>query len=450
MKKVGMLSLGCAKNLVDSEVMLGQLSREGYTFTADATSADVVIVNTCGFIDKAKEESISAILEMAELKKQGKVEKVVVSGCLSQRYHDELKAEMPEVDLFLGINHVGEIQQFLADLRSGEAAPQQEVPDWRPDFLYSSANDRVLTTPKHSAFIKISEGCDHVCSFCIIPKLRGKHRSRSIQDIVTEAERLAASGVREVNLVAQDSTYYGRDLGLKDGLSLLLEALAEVKGLKWIRTHYMYPYQVTDRLLEIMHGNDKICSYMDIPLQHADRQVLADMKRGSGRAQLSKFLDRIRLKVPEVNIRTSFIVGFPSETEAAYEELKGFIRDQRFDYIGVFTYSHEEGTTAHPLQDMHDETLKEARKAELLEMQRQISSEKLAQNLGKTYEVMIEGVHPETELLLRARHQGQAADVDGEVFVTEGTFRPGDFTQVTIDETFDYDMAGRAIGGFEV
>jgi ribosomal protein S12 methylthiotransferase len=450
MKKVGMLSLGCAKNLVDSEVMLGQLSREGYSFTPDASDANVVIVNTCGFIDKAKEESISAILEMAELKKQGKVEKLVVSGCLSQRYHDEMKAEMPEVDLFLGINHVGAVQQFMADLRDENEAQPREVADWRPDFLYSSANDRVLTTPKHSAFIKISEGCDHVCSFCIIPKLRGKHRSRSIEDIVTEAERLAASGVREVNLVAQDSTYYGRDIGLKDGLSQLLEALTEVKDLKWIRTHYMYPYQVTDRLLDIMHGHEKVCSYMDIPLQHADRSVLSDMKRGSGRAQLSKFLDRIRHKVPDVNIRTSFIVGFPTETEAAYGELKGFIEDQRFDYIGVFTYSHEEGTTAHPLSDDHSDEVKEVRKAELLDLQREISKEKLAQNLGKSYEVMIEGVHPETDLLLRARHQGQAAEVDGEVFVTEGTFSPGDFTRVTIDETFDYDMAGRATGGFEV
>lgn len=449
MKKVGMLSLGCAKNLVDSEVMLGQLSREGYTFTDDASNADVVIVNTCGFIDKAKEESIAAILEMAELKKQGKVHKLVVSGCLSQRYHDELKAEMPEVDLFMGINHVGDVQQFLADLRE-EGTVQQEVPDWRPDFLYSAKNERILTTPKHSAFIKISEGCDHVCSFCIIPKLRGKHRSRTIEDIVIEAERLAASGVREVNLVAQDSTYFGRDLGLKDGLSQLLEALTQVKDLKWIRTHYMYPYQVTDRLLEIMYGHEKVCSYMDIPLQHADRQVLADMKRGSGRAQLSKFLDRIRSKVPDVNIRTSFIVGFPSETEAAFEELKGFIREQRFDYTGVFTYSHEEGTSAHPMDDVHSDEVKEARKAELLELQREISKSKLAQNLGKSFEVLIEGVHPETELLLRGRHQGQAAEVDGEVFVTEGTFMPGDFTRVTIDETFDYDMAGRATGGFEV
>ena len=451
MKTVGMLSLGCAKNLVDSEVMLGELKREGYQFSADAHNSDVVIVNTCGFIDKAKEESIQAILEMADLKKQGKIQKIVVSGCLSQRYHEELALELPEVDLFLGINHVGKIQQFLTQLRDQARDPQEQLPDrWQPEFLYSADNERVLTTPSHSAYVKISEGCDHTCSFCIIPQLRGKHRSRPIADIVREVTALGAQGVKEINLVAQDSTYYGRDLGLKDGLAQLLEALAEVDRIAWVRVHYMYPYQVTDRLLDIMNGHSKVCSYMDIPLQHADKKVLAAMRRGSGRAQLSKYIERIRKAVPGVFIRTSFIVGFPTEDERAFSELKGFVKDQEFDYIGVFTYSLEEGTSAFPLEDCHSEEVKENRKEALLASQREISRKKLAGLTGKTLEVLVEGVHPETELLLKGRHQGQAPDVDGEVLVTEGFYQPGDIIPVTVEETFDYDVAGRVLGGVEV
>lgn len=449
MKKVGMLSLGCAKNLVDSEVMLGELRKEGYNFTAEADEADIVIVNTCGFIDKAKEESIDAILEMGELKKQGKVQKLIVSGCLSQRYHTEMSADMPEVDLFLGINHVGSIKNFLSDLR-GDAPPDSNLGAWRPEFLYSADNERVLTTPSHSAYVKISEGCDHVCSFCIIPDLRGKHRSRSIEDITREVTRLGEQGIKEINLVAQDSTYYGRDIGLKDGLAKLLEALSQVPNIHWIRVHYMYPYQVTDRLLEVMSGADKIAPYLDMPLQHADQKVLASMKRGSGRKQLEKFITRIRNGIPNAFLRSSFIVGFPNEDEAAFAELTGFVQDMTFDYLGVFTYSLEEGTSAHPLGDPHSDELKEDRKARLLAVQRDISRERLKRLQGKTLPVLIEGVHPETELLLRGRHQGQAPDVDGEVFVTEGTWSTGDIIPVTIEETFDYDMAGRVIGGIEV
>lgn len=451
MKKVGMLSLGCAKNLVDSEVMLGELQREGYQFSDDAHQSDVVIVNTCGFIDKAKEESIQAILEMADLKKQGKIQKLIVSGCLSQRYHADMAPDLPEVDLFLGINHVGKVQTFLQSLRAETKDPQALLPEqWQPDFLYNSTHQRVLTTPSHSAYVKISEGCDHVCSFCIIPKLRGKHRSRPIDDIVREVTALGERGVKEINLVAQDSTYYGRDLGIKDGLAKLLEALAEVPKIAWVRVHYMYPYQVTDRLLDIMNGHSKICNYMDIPLQHADKKVLAEMRRGSGRAQLSKYLNRIRKAVPDVFIRTSFIVGFPSEEDAQFDELHSFIKEQEFDYIGVFTYSLEEETTAYPLEDPHSEEVKNQRKETLLATQKEISAEKLAKLKGRTLEVLVEGLHPETDLLLKGRHQGQAPEVDGEVFVTEGFYQPGDVIPVTVEETFDYDVAGRVLGGVEV
>ncbi len=447
-RKVFCATLGCDKNLVDSEIMLGELRQEGFALTGNAREADVVIVNTCGFIDKAKEESVGAILEMAALKKEGKLHKLIVSGCLSQRYHSEMAAEMPEVDLFLGTNHVGRIRQFLSDLH-GER-PLDEATDWRPEFLYSSENERVLTAPGHSAYVKISEGCDHLCSFCIIPTLRGRYRSRPIEDIKREVAGLAEQGIREVNLVAQDSTFYGRDLGLTDGLAQLLEALVEVTRISWIRVHYMYPYQVSDRLLAIMNQHPKLCNYLDMPLQHADRKILAAMKRGSGRKQLEQFLARIRRGVPDAMLRSSFIVGFPGEDDRAFNELCRFVTGQALHHLGVFTYSHEEGTTAYALDDSVAGEVKEERKLRLLEIQQEVSRKKLAQNIGKTFDVLVEGVHPETELLLRGRHQGQAPEVDGEVFVTEGTWQPGDIIPVTIEETFDYDMAGRVMGGMEV
>ncbi|MCB1043385.1 MAG: 30S ribosomal protein S12 methylthiotransferase RimO [Acidobacteria bacterium] len=442
MKRVGLLSLGCAKNLVDSEVILGELQGQGYEVTPDADDADVVIVNTCGFIDQAKEESIDAILEMAELKKKGRLQKLIVAGCLSQRYHDEMAQEMPEVDVFLGTNAARDIATHL---REGATAPV-----WSPDFLYSAASKRVLTTPKHSAYVKISEGCDHTCSFCIIPHLRGGHRSRSIDDICAEVTELGRNGVREINLVAQDSTYYGRDLGLKDGLAQLLTSLNDVQTVAWIRVHYMYPYQITPRLLKVMSESPRICPYIDMPLQHADARVLADMRRGSGRKQLSAFLDRIRKAMPKAFLRSSFIVGYPTEDQAAFTELVGFIEDQAFDYLGVFTYSHEEGTHAHRHQDGHSTEVKEARKETLLAIQKDISARKLNQLVGHTLDVLVEGPHPETDLLLKGRHMGQAPDVDGEVLITEGRYSAGDIIPVTVEEAFDYDLAGRVIGGMEV
>lgn len=442
MTRIGMLSLGCAKNLVDSEVMLGELQHGGHTITADAEDADVVIVNTCGFIDQAKEESIDAILDMAELKKQGKVKKLIVTGCLSQRYQAELRADMPEVDVFLGTNAARDIGQLLG----GNAKPT----NWNPDFLYTAESHRTLTTPRQSAYVKISEGCDHTCSFCIIPQLRGTHRSRPIADIRREVEQLGRNGVREINLVAQDSTYYGRDLGLRDGLAQLLPQLASVASIAWIRVHYMYPYQITPGLLKVIAENPKICPYIDMPLQHADSEVLRSMRRGSGRAQLSKFLDRIRKAIPNAFIRSSFIVGYPTESKSAFEELKAFVADQAFDYVGVFTYSHEHDTPAEELGDPHPESLKQERKQEILALQKSISNQKLKRLLGQTLDVLVEGAHPETELLLKGRHMGQAPDVDGEVLITEGRYMAGDIIPITVEETFDYDVAGRVIGGMEV
>jgi len=442
-KKVGVLSLGCAKNLVDSEVILGSLKREGYQLTPEASDADVVIVNTCGFIDSAKEESIDAILEMTELKKRGQIEKVIVSGCLSQRYHQELEAEMPEVDLFLGTGHPDQLTEFLSH-------PEQKVSNWDPDFLYHSGHERILTTGSASAYVKISEGCNHTCSFCIIPKLRGTHRSRSVEDIVTEVRHLGAQGVREINLVAQDSTYYGRDIGLKDGLAELLEQLAKIETIDWVRVHYMYPHQVSKRLLETMAAHSKLCNYIDMPLQHADGQILNSMRRGGDRASYSRFLDMIRNALPGVFVRSSFIVGYPGETEAAFQELLGFVEDQAFHYLGVFTYSHEEDTHAFDLKDDLSPEVKLERKNRLMEVQKSISKRRCAELKGQTLPVLVEGVHPETELLLKGRHQGQAPDVDGNVLITEGTFQTGDIVPVTIEETFDYDIAGRVNGGINV
>jgi len=440
-KKVGMMSLGCAKNLVDSEVMLGNLRKEGYQLTPDVEDADVVIVNTCGFIDSAKEESIDAILEMAEHRKSGKLEKLIVTGCLSQRYHETMEKDLPEVDLFLGTGHPGDITDFLSGKR---------VERWDPDFLYTAESNRVLTTPSHSAYLKISEGCNHTCSFCIIPDLRGKHRSRSIDDIVTEAVNLGAQGVCELNLVAQDSTYYGRDLGLKDGLAMLLEKLVEVETIHWIRVHYMYPHQVSKKLLDILASHPKLCSYLDIPLQHASKNILTSMRRGGDHQSYAGFLDQVRGAIPSAFLRSSFIVGYPGETDRDFQELISFVKDQQFNYLGVFSYSHEEGTTAYQLDNDVPQECKEERLHELMSLQRDISQKKCAELKGKTLDVLIEGVHPETELLLRGRHQGQAPDVDGEVFVTEGIYKPGDIVPVTIEETYEYDVAGRVIGGINV
>ncbi|PIE02956.1 MAG: 30S ribosomal protein S12 methylthiotransferase RimO [Acidobacteria bacterium] len=440
-KKVGMLSLGCAKNLVDSEVMLGSLKKDGYQLTAKAEDADIVIVNTCGFIDSAKEESIDAILEMGELKKSGQVEKLIVTGCLSQRYHEAMERDIPEVDLFLGTGHTGDIATYLSK--------RTPVQHWEPDFLYSATSERVLSTPGHSAYVKISEGCNHSCSFCIIPKLRGPHRSRTREDIVQEVTRLGRQGVREINLVAQDSTYYGKDLGIRNGLAELLEELCQINSIDWIRVHYLYPHEVSDHLLE-MFAHPKVCSYLDIPLQHASQSVLKSMKRGGNRSSYSRFLDQIRKARPNVFIRSSFIVGYPGETEADFAELVSFVREQEFNYLGVFTYSHEEGTGAYDLSDTISDELKQERLHQIMSLQRDISKKKCAQLKGQTLDVLVEGVHPETELLLQGRHQGQAPDVDGEVFITEGIYKPGDMVPVTIEETYEYDMAGRVIGGIDV
>jgi ribosomal protein S12 methylthiotransferase len=447
-KTVGFLSLGCPKNLVDSELMMGALTRSGYLLTSSAQEADVVVVNTCGFIEQAKEESIQAILDMAKEKEDGHIQKLIVTGCLSQRYHEELAKELPEVDAFLGTGHVDLLPQTIADLLDQRpvAVPQT----WQPDYLQRQHSPRVLSTGTVSAYVKIAEGCDHTCSFCIIPHLRGTYRSRPIDEIAAEVALLVQQGVVEVNLVAQDSSYYGRDLSLKDGLAHLLERLRCIPGIAWIRLHYLYPYQVSDRLLSLLAEGGPLVPYLDIPLQHADKTMLASMRRGSGRPQLDRFLDRIRQQAPQLFMRSSFIVGYPGETREQFETLCSFVQEQRFHYLGVFTYSHEEGTHAFQHPDDISQEEKAERKDTLMAIQQEISRQRLATLKGTVLPVLIEGIHPETDLLLKGRHHGQAPEVDGEVLITEGTHAVGEIISLTVEETFDYDLAGRQLGGFEV
>ena len=343
-RTVGMVSLGCPKNLVDGEVMLGQLKARGYDLVADAREADVIVVNTCAFIDRAKQESVDAILEMAALKEQGKAKRLVVTGCLAQRYDAELRLEIPEIDASLGTGQVSDILRAV----EGEATSLGEA-QGPPTWVYDHTSPRVLATPSYMAYVKISEGCDYTCSFCIIPTLRGKHRSRTVEDIVAEARNLAAGGVKEIVLVAQDSTRYGLDLGVRDGLAYLLRRLSRVEGIRWIRVMYAYPATLSDPILEAMAAEEKVVKYVDIPLQHASESVLKRMKRPTGRGNLLGMVERIRARVPGVAVRTSFIVGFPGETEADFEELLGFVKAGRFDNVGVFTFSDEEGTTSFDL-----------------------------------------------------------------------------------------------------
>src|SRR5918992_2873931 len=358
--KIGMVSLGCPKNLVDSEVMLGLAQQHGHHLTRDAADADVLVVNTCAFIDKAKQESIDTILEMAEHKKTGACTRLVVTGCMAERYRDELKAQIPEIDAVLGTGEVPSIVQAIGGAASKDAA---YVPLLRsngtavtgdsrlPTYIYDAETPRLLATPRHYAYIKIAEGCDYKCSFCIIPKLRGHYRSRPVEAIVREARSLAARGVRELILISQDTTFYGRDLGEGAALPTLLRELNKVEGIDWIRLLYLYPTTITDEILDAMAECDKVVKYIDLPLQHAADAVLRRMKRpGTGSGYL-RLLDRIRERVPGVSLRTTFIVGFPGETDAEFEQLCGFVRSVGFDHVGVFTYSHEEGTTAHDFDD---------------------------------------------------------------------------------------------------
>jgi ribosomal protein S12 methylthiotransferase len=473
-QKVGFVSLGCPKNLVDSEVMMGLLARAGAELTRRAEDADVIVVNTCSFIDSAQQESVNTILEMAGHKTAGKAKKLVVAGCLVERYRDQIRKDIPEVDAVVG---TGELESILAATGVAPASAPTNTPfvilgsrpegdaraaqgrfsreSWTgaigdlPNYLYDDATPRILATPRHMAYIKIAEGCDHPCTFCIIPQLRGQFRSRRFESVIAEAERLAQSGVREITLIGQDTTCYGEDFGLKDGLALLLEKLAGIEDLRWVRFLYAYPNKITGKLLETIAAHEKVCSYMDVPLQHASASVLKRMKRGGGADVFLKSIGKMRRMVPDLTLRTSFIVGFPGETEKEFGELCEFVREAQFDWMGAFSYSDQEGAGAFDLEKKLSTREIERRRKHLMAIQRQISKKKKKSLVGREFDLLLEGESEETELLLEGRTAMHAPEIDGKVFVNdfpdESTPQPGQFYRCQITEAHDYDLVAKII-----
>jgi ribosomal protein S12 methylthiotransferase len=444
--KIGFVSLGCPKNLVDSEVMLGLLQKAGHTLTPDKSEADVIVVNTCSFIEASRKESIETILEMAELKETGRCKRLVVAGCLAERYPREIASDLVEVDAIIGTN---QINQICSAVGGQPVLPPTSFARSDADlYLYDHATPRALTTPRYSAYIKIAEGCDHTCAFCIIPKIRGAFRSRTLQSLVQEAQDLAAQGVKEITLVSQDTTSYGLDLGLRDGLAGLLEALAEVEGIRWIRFLYLYPSLISERLLDVIHSCPSICNYIDMPLQHASAPMLKAMRRGGDRRTLARLVDRIRKRIPDVTFRTTMIVGFPGETEADFQELYDFCREMEFDRLGVFTYSHEENTTAYGLTGTVPARTAEGRRRVLMEQQSEIAARKNRNLVGKEYPLLVEGPSRESELLLEGRLESQAPEIDGLCLVNDSEIaqvQSGEFYTVRINRALGHDLLGTII-----
>ena len=471
---IGFISLGCPKNLVDSEVMMGLLARSGAELSPRAEDADVIVVNTCSFIESAQQESVNTILEMAALKTSGRARKLVVAGCLVERFRDEIRKRIPEVDAVVG---TGELQNILAATGVAPTPAQNDSPfvllpsraegdaraaqgrfsrgQWEgaianlPNYLYDDETPRVLATPKSTAYIKIAEGCDHPCTFCIIPQLRGQFRSRRFESVVAEAERLAQAGVREITLIGQDTTCYGEEFGLKDGLALLLEKLAKIDDLRWIRFLYAYPNKITGRLLEAIGTHEKICSYMDVPLQHASANVLKRMKRGGGPDVFLRSISRMRSEIPALTLRTSFIVGFPGETDQDFEQLCGFVREAQFDWMGTFAYSDQEGADAFALDGKLPLLVIERRRKRLMEIQRQISQKKKRALVGQEFDLLLEGMSEETDLLMEGRTAMHAPEIDGKVFVNafppSAEPRPGEFYRCQITEAHDYDLVAKIL-----
>jgi ribosomal protein S12 methylthiotransferase len=443
MEKVHLLTLGCPKNLADSELMLGALTSAGFEITLDPEDAQILLVNTCAFIEAAKKESIDAILDAAETKKRGCGKRLVVAGCLSQRYATELAATMPEVDVFVGTGNFLDLPELL---RRTEAPELRPIPYAGAAHLLPTATiPRVKTGDFFTSYLKISEGCNHKCAFCIIPKIRGLHESRPLFDLVAEARNLAASGVRELNLIAQDLTAYGRDLDQPSSLAALLRELSTIDELRWIRLLYCYPNFVTDELLDAIAELPKVVKYIDMPLQHADDAMLRAMRRERSGAALVKLLDRVRRRIPEVVLRTSFIVGFPGETDEAFDRLADFVRNEQFDRVGVFTYSREENTAAFDLSDQVPERVKRARRASLMATQSEISLAKNRSLVGREIEVLVEGAMPGRSTRLRGRTSGQAPEIDGSVFLA-GDAEAGEFVRARVDKALSYDLHATVAG----
>ena len=453
MTKVGFVSLGCPKNLVDSEVMMGILARQGYELTPRADEAEVLVVNTCSFIEAAQKESVDAILEMAEHKKFGAAKKLIVAGCLVERFRAQILEQVPEVDAVVGTGEVERIMEAVeGDLRVLPAQP--------PAFLYHHLTPRIVTTPKHAAYIKIAEGCDHPCTFCIIPQLRGAFRSRRFESVLREAENLARAGAREITLIGQDTTSYGEDLGLRDGLAQLLGKLAQTDGLLWVRFLYAYPNRVTQKLLETIAEHARLAKYIDMPLQHASRNILARMKRGSNGDAFLKLLERIRATIPGISLRTSFIVGFPGETEADFKELCDFVKAAKLDWMGVFEYSDVDNAGSYALDEKVDAEAISDRRNRLMAIQKKISRENLRAKYLRTkpgatkdraFTALIEGPSKENPLIWEARLEGMAPEIDGKLYLTDielpggEVTEAGDVARVEIAKTDAYDLIGRVV-----
>ena len=446
--KIGVVSLGCPKNLVDSETMLGLIHEENYEITNDPSEAEIIIVNTCGFIESAKEESINTILQMAEYKKSGSCKYIIVTGCLSQRYAEELFNELPEADAIAGVEVYDEIGSIIKRVINGERFIMLERS--KPDVIYTSKETflpRILTTPSYTAYLKIAEGCDNCCSYCAIPKIRGPYRSKPMAQVLKEAKALADNGVKELIVVAQDTTRYGEDLpGSKLLLADLLKELNKIESLKWIRVMYCYPNNFTDELIETFASLDKVCKYVDLPLQHASNRLLASMNRYDTREEVETLLAKLRKRIPGIVIRTTFIVGFPGETDADFEELKEFVEQQRFENAGVFAYSQEEGTVAGAMPNQIPDEIKQERYHELMALQAQISEEIHKDTEGQTLEVLVEGIEEDGSGLHYGRSYREAPDIDGLVFIENpGDIKPGCFVKVNILQGFTYESVGERI-----
>ncbi len=437
-KAIFFQSLGCAKNLVDTEVMLGISLGDGFKLATAPEEAEVIVVNTCSFIEASKKESIESILEMAEYKTTGKCERLIVAGCLPQRYKADLKVSFPEVDAFLGTGQYGRILEFVG-------GKFEEEEDFRhPKYIHSESTPRINTQPSHRAYLKISEGCIKGCAFCIIPRIRGTLRSRTIPSLVAEASKLATDGVLELNLIAQDLSDYGKDLGDGTSLAKLLRALAKVEGVRWLRLLYLYPDELSGELLEVIAAEEKICKYIDMPVQHINDRMLRLMNRKITGGEIRERISTLKKSIPDVSLRSTVIVGYPGETKEEYEQLEAFVEEEApFDHLGVFTYSHEENTASYRLPDQLPDDVKIERRNRLMEKQRDVSSKRLTRWVGKTLPVLVEGLSEESEFLIKGRHAGQAPDIDGHILIRAGQCEVGKIFPVKIERAMEYDLIGR-------
>ena len=441
---IGFVNLGCSKNQVDSEVMLGMLVADGFALTDDPKKAEVVIINTCGFIEEAKQESIDTIIAHGKLKEAGSCRVLIAAGCLAQRYQGDLLKQLPELDGVVGTGEFGKIAEICRNLLAPKKR-QQRLWISEPPYLYDADSPRLRLGKAHSAYVKIAEGCNRNCAFCAIPLMRGKQRSRPVESIVAEATRLAAEGVKEINLISQDTVNYGVDLGVRQGLVTLLRELVKVKDLRWIRPFYLYPQQVSDELLDLYAGEEKITKYIDMPLQHINDRMLKRMHRLGDRTAITSLVDRIRTRIPGVTFRTAFIVGFPGETEQAFDELRSYVEEAEFDRVAVFLYSDEEDTPAVGLDDKVERSVMDERRNEILSAQEGIAAARGQARIGSVMEVLVEGVSEETELLLEGRHEGLAPEIDGVVYINDGSATAGELVKVEITDAALYDLVGHIV-----